>query len=148
MNSTQALALTALKTQLENSNNLTYIKKVYEGVREDKTFLPCIILEPIRTNEEFTGYPIVNVNFRVQIFAIMQVFNADKQLVGDTKTKGILDIENDIKKAIGEDFTLGGSSGIETVNFIETVYDFHDYPRRAVSIDVEIEFKQNVNTRT
>lgn len=147
MSSTPAIAIRALKTQLEDSSFLTYIKKVYEGTRDDNTLLPCIVLEPVRNNEEFTGYPIVNTNFRVQIFAIMQVFNKDKQIVGDTKTKGVLDIENDIKKAIGADFTLG-NAGIETVNFIETLYDFTYYPRRGVSIEVEIEFKQNVITRT
>ncbi len=143
---TPAQAITALRTQLQDSDNLSYIKKVYDGVREDNTLLPCIVLEADENNETFTGYPIVNLVFRVFIFCFIQVHNKDKQLVGDTKTKGILDVENDIKKAIGEDFTLGGV--VETVNFGRTIYDQRYYPRRAIVVEANIEFKQNVNTRT
>ena len=143
---TPAQAITALRAQLQDSDNLSYIKKVYDGVRKDNTLLPCIVLEADENNETFTGYPIVNLVFRGFIFCFIQVHNKDKQLVGDTKTKGILDVENDIKKAIGEDFTLGGV--VETVNFGRTIYDQRYYPRRAVVLEAHIEFKQNVNTRT
>ncbi len=85
-----------IKTILEEDIVLsTYIKIVYSGTRENIPVnnFPCIILEPISAPEEAVTMPHkTEINFTATIFGYIKIFDVDKQIVGDTATKGVLDL--------------------------------------------------------
>ncbi len=143
---TPASIVSAIKTLLEDSDYLSYIKKIFLGVREGITVFPCIIIEPIGetlVNEAMPNeYLILNIN----ITAYIQVYDKDKQIVGDTQTKGVLDIENDIKKALSSNSTLSLAEVVDT-RIISSVHDFEQYPVRGFAINLEVHYKQNRTTR-
>jgi len=138
--------LSQLKTILENSSDLSYVKNVFLGYREGIVQFPVIILEPVRIVESDGVYGRQDLRLSVAIIGFISVKNKDKQIVGDANYKGILDFENDVKKAISADRTLGGYA-IHTT-FIETRYEFVEYPVRGFAIDVEVRFRQDTKERT
>ncbi len=145
---TPASIVSAIKTLLANSTYLNYINdaNIFLGFRESISIFPCIIIEPLGdtlTNEAIPNeYLILNVN----ITAYIQVHDKDKQIVGDTQTKGVLDVENDIKKALSSNSTLGLAEVIDT-KIISSVHDFEQYPVRGFAINLEVHYKQNRTTR-
>lgn len=145
---TPASIVSAIKTLLANSTYLSYINdaNIFLGFRESISIFPCIIIEPLGdtlTNEAMPNeYLILNVN----ITAYIQVHDKDKQIVGDTQTKGVLDVENDIKKALSSNSTLGLAEVIDT-KIISSVHDFEQYPVRGFAINLEVHYKQNRTTR-
>jgi len=145
---TPASIVSAIKTLLANSTYLNYINdaNIFLGFRESISIFPCIIIEPLGdtlTNEAMPNeYLILNVN----ITAYIQVHDKDKQIVGDTQTKGVLDVENDIKKALSSNSTLGLAEVIDT-KIISSVHDFEQYPVRGFAINLEVHYKQNRTTR-
>lgn len=142
-----ALILTALKTQLQNSSTLSYITdgNIMLGVREGITMYPCIVIEPLELAEAEYAYTQERLTMSVAITGHIQVQNKDKQFVGDANTKGILDIENDIKLALDSDRTIGGTA--IHMNVRGSVYDFVNYPVRSVTINVDILLEQTKGTR-
>jgi len=138
--------LNQLKTILENSSDLSYVKNVFLGYREGITQFPVIILEPMRIVESDDIYGRQELRFSVAIIGFISVKDKERQIVGDANYKGILDFENDIKKAISADRTLGGYA-IHTT-FIETRYEFVEYPVRGLAIDIEVRFRQDTEART
>ncbi len=145
---TPASIVSAIKTALEDSSYLSYINdnSIFLGVRDSISVFPCIIIEPIGntlTDEAMPNeYLILNVN----ITAYIQVYDKEKQIVGDTQTKGVLDVENDIKKALSSNSTLGLAEVIDT-KIISSVHDFEQYPVRGFAINLEVHYKQNRTTR-
>ncbi len=145
---TPASIVSAIKTALEDSSYLSYINdnSIFLGVRDSISVFPCIIIEPIGntlTDEAMPNeYLILNVN----ITAYIQVYDKEKQIVGDTQTKGVLDVENDIKKALSSNSTLGLAEVIDT-KIVNSVHDFEQYPVRGFAINLEVHYKQNRTTR-
>jgi hypothetical protein len=126
-----------------------YIKMIYSGTRENIPVnnFPCIILEPISAPEEAITMPSnMEINFTVTIWAYTKIFDVDKQIVGDATTKGILDINFDIKKALGAYDDLDGECLY--FEFPDTRFDFDSYPFRGIGIDMKITLRQNFVTRT
>lgn len=145
--STPATILGALKSQLEADTTLgDYIKKVFLGVREDVSEFPCIILEPLGISEGDEIHNRQELTMRVAMICYIRVFDADKQIVGTTEVKGILDIENDVKKAISADLTIGGN--VLHATMPDTRYEFTDYPIRSFTLEVALYFRQTLTTRT
>ena len=138
-----------VKTILEVDPVLsTYIKIVYSGTRENIPVnnFPCIILEPTNAPEEAITMPHkTEINFTVTIWAYVKIFDVDKQIVGDATTKGVLDVNFDIKKALGAHIDLGGECLY--FSFPNTRFDFDSYPFRGVGIDMKITLRQNFVTR-
>lgn len=138
--------LAALKSQLEADTTLAdYIKAVFLGVREDITKFPCLILEPVSNIEGDEIHNRQELNFRIAVIGFVNVPDPDKHLVGDSQVKGVLDIENDVKKAISSDRTLGGECYHASI--METRYEVADYPIRSFRIEVDFYFRQNTLTR-
>jgi hypothetical protein len=146
--STSAEILDALKTQLEDDATLSaYVKNIYLGARENMTSFPLIFIEPVNTLETEERYGVQTVKLRAQIIGYIETMNKDMQIYGDAAHKGILDFENDIKKAIDYDRTLDGHA-IHSSFVKESTYDIIAYPLRAVGIEIEILFEQLTNVRT
>jgi hypothetical protein len=138
-----------VKSILEADDVLkVYIKKVYSGTRSDvpTSNFPCIFLEPTNAPERDVTMPHgIEIGFGMTIFAYIKVMDIDKQIVGDATTKGILDVNYDIKKALGAYVDLDGTC--VTYSLPNTRFEFENYPFRGVEIDMDIMLKQNFVTR-
>lgn len=125
-----------------------YIKKVYAGTRENIPVnnFPCIILEPTKAPELPVTLPHkMEIGFKITIFAYIKIYDVDKQMVGDATTKGILDVNYDIKKALGAYIDLDGEC--ISFEFLDTSFSFEDFPFRGVEMDMEIILRQDFKTR-
>ena len=138
-----------IKTILEEDTVLSpYIKVVYSGTRDNipVNMFPCIILEPTNAPEEPITMPHnTEINFTLTIFGYIKIFDVDKQIVGDAINKGILDLNFDIKKALGAHIDLDGECLY--FSFPNTRFDFSSYPFRGVEIDMQITLRQSLVTR-
>jgi hypothetical protein len=138
-----------VKSILEEDIELKkYIKVVYAGTRDNipVNMFPVLILEPVNAPEEAVTMPHnTEINFTVTIWAYVKIFDVDKQIVGDATTKGVLDINFDIKKALGAHLDLGGECLY--FSFPNTRFDFDSFPFRGVGIDMQIVLRQNFVTR-
>lgn len=138
-----------IKTILEEDAVLSpYIKIVYSGTRENIPVnnFPCIILEPKGAPEEPVTMPHnTEINFTVTIWGYIKIYDVEKQIVGEDTTKGILDLNLDIKKALGAYDDLDGECLY--YSFPDTRFDFDSYPFRGVGIDMKITLRQNFVTR-
>lgn len=141
--------LSALQDQLKNSADLSYINDecIFLGARESLSQYPCIVIEPLPNSVEINNDMNIYVDIRyfVAVIAYNKVMESNKQIVGDSNVKGIADIENDLKKAISSDGTLGGVA-VETIIHTSDL-DFQEWPVRSVALEVEIFFRQNRTTR-
>ena len=151
MGKTPDQAWTALITQLRNAlgsgGALEYVDYVYEGLRDGVTSYPCIVVEPLREPEKMGALlGRMDVKLQVQVVGILKIHDKDLQIVGDATIKGIMDLKNDMAKAITSDHTLGGV--VIDTNIIDARYDWSDYPHRSVTLEIEIDFEQDVQTRT
>lgn len=148
--STPAQILTAIQDHLKNSAHLSYINDdcIFLGARESMPQFPCIVIEPLPNSNEITNdmNTYVDIRYFVAVIAYNKVMEPNKQIVGDDYVKGIADIENDLKKAISLDGTLGGVA-IDTIIHTSDL-DFQEWPVRSVALEVEIFFRQNRTTRT
>lgn len=145
--STPASILTALKTQLEADTTLADTVEVFLlGVRENISEFPAIIIEPVQSVEDDDIRNQQEIFFTVAVMGYVNVKNPDKQLVGDSDTKGILDLENDVKKAISSDPTIGAT--VANTQITETKYEFTDYPIRSFAMTIVLYHRQNLTTRT
>ena len=146
---TPATIFSTIQTILKNSSDLSYIvdENILMGVRESITIFPSVLIEPIgdKIIEESFAYEerILSVN----ITAYVQIYDKDKQIVGDTNTKGVLDVENDIRKALSADNTLGLADTYDA-RIISSVHDFEQYPIRGFAINLEIHYRQSRTART
>lgn len=138
-----------IKTILKEDIVLSpYIKIVYSGTRENIPVnnFPCIILEPVNAPEEPVTMPHnTEINFTITIWAYIKIYDVDKQIVGDATTKGVLDVNFDIKKALGTYLDLDGECLY--FSFPDTRFDFDSYPFRGVGIDMKITLRQSFVTR-
>jgi hypothetical protein len=139
--------LTQIKTQLQNSADLSYVNdyNILLGVRDNMVQYPCIIIEPLGLLELDYVYPKQKLHFKIAVVGFIKVTNIDKQIVGDSTDKGILDLENHVKKALSSDITLGGYA--HKLEIKETAYEFVEYPVRSFSISVDVMFEQIATTR-
>lgn len=142
-----ATILTTLINQLKASTDISYVSdaSILLGVREKILNFPAIIIEPTGLKEANYAWPKQRLTMNVGIIGYIQVMNAEKQIVGDTITKGIMDFENDVKLALDSDRTLGGQAINLTI--VDTSYDFVDFPYRSFTMNVEILFEQVQKTR-
>lgn len=138
-----------VKSILEDDTELKkYIKVVYAGTRDNipVNLFPCIILEPTSAPEESVTMPHnTEINFTATIFGYIKIFDVDKQIVGDATNRGILDLNFDIKKALGGHIDLDNECLY--FSFPDTRFDFSSYPFRGVEIDIKITLRQSFVTR-
>lgn len=140
--------LTAFIAQLQASTSLSSVAdtNILLGKRTNITEFPVIVVEPGQSRKLNDVYPEENWALRVTLVGGIKVFDESKQIVGDENIAGITDFENDVRKAVSEDHTLGG----ECVNLsiLDSLPDDgSDYPIRGFVMTIEILFKQNRLTR-
>ena len=139
--------LSQFKTQLSGSSDLSYVKNVFLGRRERIVTYPTIIIDYLGTDETDEIYDRQELNLKVVVIGIINTPNEDKQIVGDTNTKGIINFEHDIKKAISSDRTIGGYA-VWTKILSSRTDEYENYPMRAVALEVDIQFRQDSDSRT
>lgn len=147
--STPAQITTAVISQLQASSSLSYINDlaILNGARDDINIYPTLILEPSYDDEQDTDTNTkVTLRSGFVLMAYTRVNEISKQIVGDSVSKGVKDILNDIKKAISADRTLGGVA--IDVKFGRATYDFDEFPARMVALELEVLFRQTESTRT
>ncbi|MCK9324721.1 MAG: hypothetical protein M0P69_04415 [Bacteroidales bacterium] len=146
--STSTAIITALKTQLEDSDSLSYVKDVFLGVRDNVTQFPCIIIEPLGSEESDAIYPSQEIVLLVAVHGFIRIMDKDLQIIGSGAIKGVMDFENDIKKALSEDRRLGISGSDVNVTIGATRMDYEAYPVRNLVVEVKIYFRQPSEART
>ena len=133
----------------KSGKNLAYVKNVFKGWRDNinDSHIPCIIIEPESVKETVPFYEEESeLYFGLLITGIIKIWDKNKQIVGDARQKGILDIDNDIKKTLGADVNLGGTAMMFT--FPDTRYDYTAFPLRGVQITIDIRFRTKYKERT
>ena len=145
---TPASIVAEIQDVLQASSYLSYINDddIMLGVREGITVFPSIVIEVAGDRLLEENYPYEGRAINVNVIGYIQVFDKDKQLVGDTNTKGVLDIENDIRKAISADITLG-LAGVYDTRLLATVQDIDQYPVRGFAVSIEVHYRQDRLTR-
>jgi len=139
-----------IKTQLQNSSALSYVDDnlIFLGARDTINQFPAIVLEPLRVDEssERDVYQSVDLRIFFAVIGYVNIPDPSYQMVGDgSSIKGILDVENDIKKAISGDRTLGGNA---IYTWIRTsTFDLDQFPVRSVGIEIEVLTRQTDTTR-
>jgi hypothetical protein len=145
---TPSAIVTALQAQLRASSAISYIDdtNIFLGRRTNIANYPVIVIEPSGSRVLSQAYPFENIAMRIVVAGGVRVFDEDKQLVGSGDDKGLLDLKNDIKKALCSDPTLGGAC--IDLNIIDDEDDSaEDYPVRGFAINIEVTFRQNAATR-
>ena len=142
-------AVNVLRDAQKSGSNLSYVRKIFEGWRDNipDSQIPCIILEPADIKETIPFFEEESeLYFGITVTGIIKMFDKDKQIVGDTRHKGILDICEDIKKTFGCDIYL--SDSVMTIQFPDTNFDYTSYPIRTVDITMLCRLRTKYKTRT
>lgn len=141
-----------VKNILETDPGLRYLKKVYEGMREIEGKVaiqaPCVIMEPVSNSEtnEGSSWPKVDPTFEIALVGLIKSLSEDMQVVAQNpQAKGVLNLEKDIKIAIGGHEQLDCEAN--SFSFPNTVYDFSEYPKRWVVITLAVKYRQDFKTR-
>lgn len=134
-----------IKTQLSASDDLSYVKEFLVGIKDNITLFPTIYIDYMGTSEDDITYQSQELRAHIAVVGIINVSSQENQIVGNSTVKGVLRLENDIKKAISSDPTLNGKA-IHT-RIIESKTE-PDYPKRSIAIELEVLFRQNAQTRS
>ena len=143
-----------VKTKLKESSYLAYVNQIEIGAREGaypETNKYNIFLEP-KTNDETDAdysWPKVQPKFTISILGYCNVKDVTRQVVGEGNIKGILDFEEDIKKALGPEKQSADVLGCNAINFWfgATGYDFSAWPVRGFELELIIQYRQDFITR-
>lgn len=140
--------LTALRTALQNSENLTAVADVniLIGKRTNINEYPVIEIVPGAERKVSDTYPTETWKLPIKIYAGIKVFDEEKYMVGDSDVPGITDFDLNIRKALSEDHTLGGKCVNLSILGSDPTYD-GDYPVVGTVIDIEVLYEQNRLTR-
>lgn len=141
-------AVQVLKDAQKSGSNLSYVRKVFEGWRDNipDSQLPCIIVEPKDIKETVPFYEEESeLYFGLSITGVVKIYNEEKQIVGDKRHSGILDICEDIKKTFGGDIYL--SNTVMSFTFPDTKFDYTSYPLRGVEITMLCRFRTKYKER-
>lgn len=130
--------------QAAQLTSLTYVKKVYDGVRDGviaRDAYPNIVLEPFETPEALaTTDRRVILTMRFKILCNILVFKNDLQIVGDATHKGVMDFQNEVKNALMAypDLNYDSTSPrLQHFKFPNTVYQNQFWPYRTAEITFE-----------
>ncbi|GEM_PF-1503084 len=151
--------LNQVKTTLDADATLAvstkaYIQRIDLGLRRGiaRADFPCIQIEPAMLTEAAVAYPNLDCHLLVHIIAYTQVFDIPTLLKGDANYKGVLDLEQDIKKALGALFPTLGLTGLIEFTFPRTEFTISDnvaeFPVRGVIIDMDCHYRTTLDTRT
>lgn len=153
MSTTKAILEKVRDVLREDATLVDYLKaRVHLGDRKnvpDADF-PIVFIEPESSDEEDVSYPEIDATLRILLAGYTRAFDLEAQVVGDANYKGILDLEKDIKHALGQDLELGGQA--LKVTFPRTDFglreDLASQPVRTVLITVAVLYRTNLATRS
>lgn len=154
MSTTKAI-LQEIQTVLKADATLkTYVgDRIHLGIRRNVADLnfPVIFLEPDVIAEVYPAFPKVDGNLSILIAAYTRSIDLDSQLIGDVNYKGVLDLEKDIKLALGLTYpTLNGT--VIEFTFPRTEFgvreDLSSFPVRGITIQVDLHYRTQIDTRT
>lgn len=127
------------------------VRKFFLGARSDVKIqdFPCIIIEvdSNRESDELDTNVLQRLTLKLMISAYVRVLDADKQIIGDATHKGTMDIEKDIKVALGAVYPNMSGNSI-WFKFINTITDISQWPVRGITIEADFYYQQNYLTRT
>lgn len=131
-----------IQAQLQASSYMSDVvdTNIFIGMRENIVKYPAIIVELLSILEDNGAYGKQRLNMSVGIIGLVNTYDKDNQFTD------LLDMENNVKKALSADITLGGYA-INT-EFGETIYDIVEYPVRSFNIRVDILFEQTSTGRS
>lgn len=134
--------LNKIQTQLQGSSDLTSVTDthIFIGMRENITVFPSLIVELLSILEDNAAYGKQRLTMSVGVIGIVNTYDKDNQFTD------LLTLENNVKKALSADITLGGYS--INLEFGETIYDIIEYPVRSFNIRVDILFEQTSTGRS
>lgn len=137
--------LTSLETLLEGSSDLTGVADdaIFIGDRDVETLeTPNLIIVPIDNQEEISDVNYDEVRNVLTVALVGTIKDEDRE----TREETLLDLENNVKKAIYSDPYLS-----QTVNYIfvgRTVYVVGEgLPWASFEMELRIEYDQNKTTR-
>lgn len=127
---------------LQASSDLSEIAdgNIFQGVRENVTIFPCIVIESVGDRLLDETYPYEGRALGVNIIFFIKVFNKDNQLDEEWR------IANNIRKAISADITLG-LAGVYDTRLLSDVSDVIQYPVRGHAVNIEVHYRQDRLTR-
>lgn len=138
--------ISQIKTQLSASDDLSYVKEFLVGITDKITMFPTVYVDYLGTDEDDITYNKQELRMHVAVVGIINNQDREDQVTANTSTvKGILRLENDIKKAISSDPTFSGNA-VHT-RIIESRSE-PSHPTRSISIELEVLFRQNSQTRS
>lgn len=145
-----------VKEALENDNTLKdYVEKVFDGFRGyDDSFVGnniknYIILEPLSATEVYpsggedlpSSYGVSKqVEMAIGIIGVVTAVDVNdySYVAGWGKTKGILDLDEDIKNAIDNSSAVSALSDAEGLNITTDSFIFETFPKRKVVLTLTI----------
>lgn len=140
----------AIKTILTTDSDLSYLKNVFEGWRENNAQegFPSVYMEPVSAPETFYAMPNrYKTDFEIKLIGEILVNDFDKQIFGQAASGdlpliiGIMDLANDIKSVLAKypNLDAGAGATCQKFNFTNTIYSFNQFPFRQVDITMKIE---------
>ena len=132
---------------------VSYVQKFELGLRRNipEQDFPIIMIEPATITETYPAFPQVDARFGLVIAAYTRAWDVDVRIIGDTNYKGIVDLEKDIKLALGLKYpTLNGKVLEFTLPRTEfgLTEELAAFPARGVLIDMELHYRTQLDTRT
>lgn len=145
MPSTLANCYNSVVTTLTNDTTLsTYVKAVYEGVRENipHNKMPCLCVEPALLEETNIWIERGDLWFTVYVIGYTYAQKEVKdQIVGTGTRKGVIDFQEDTLFALRNNQTLDGYA-IEW-DCGRIAYEFRIWPVRGFLMEVKIHTRRN-----
>jgi hypothetical protein len=130
-----------------------YIQRIDLGLRKGlaRADFPCIQIEPGVQTEIAAAYPNLDCHLLLHVIAYTHVFDIPTLLTGDANYKGVLDLEQDIKKALGALFPTLGLTDLIEFTFPRTEFTISEnvaeFPVRGVIIDMDCHYRTDLGTR-
>lgn len=138
---TESTLISALKTQLEGDSDLSDVKNVFIGVRERIAQYPTLIIDYLGSDEVDDIYSKQEIVMHLSVTGIIHTTKLSEQVTD------LLTLKNNILKAISSDRTLGQSGKIWTRVTRSTADKYEFFPVRAVTVEVEVNFRQDSTSR-
>ncbi len=152
--STTKEILNEVKAVLEADSTLkVYVQKIELGLRRGipQQDFPIIMVEPATVIEAYQAFPQIDAHFGIVVAGYTRAFDLEARLVGDANYKGILELEKDIKLALGLKYpTLNGQ--VIEFTFPRTEFgvsnELAEFPVRGVLIELDLHYRTQMDTRS
>jgi len=153
MSTTRDMLIEVRNVLAADATLASYVQKFELGLRRGipPQDFPIIMVEPATVTEAYPAFPQVDAQFGIVVAGYTRAFDLEARLVGDANYKGILELEKDIKLALGLTYpTLNGR--VIEFTFPRTEFgvsnDLAEFPARGVLIDMTLHYRTQLDTRS